>query len=128
MMQCLRKFCFSLWLWGVMVAFCPSIEAVPPPLVADADLVGNVYGTVVDSATQEPLAGAVVALFETPLQPAAAGDAEAFHSDRGWFIRPPVNTVRLQTITDAEGNFLINNVSTPYPAKAYTIVAQKRRL
>lgn len=121
-MSFLSKTYFILWLLFGIVNLVEADE--PPPLVADADLVGNVDGTVADAATGKPIAGAIVTLLETPLQSAAENSPDAFNSTNGWFIRPMTTGSKLQAMTDGAGEFLINSVPTPFPYKLYTIIVE----
>ena len=126
-MKFFRKYCLGIWLcmMTTLALLSLTVEARQPLLVADANLVGNVYGTVADNETGAPLGGVSIVLLNTPLQSAEADDVNAFHSNKGWFLRPETNAAQLQASTDKSGAFLISGVPTPYPFKAYTIVPQK---
>ncbi|MCU1348239.1 MAG: hypothetical protein JWO56_1269 [Acidobacteria bacterium] len=86
--------------------------------VAPSAYVGNVYGTVVDAA-ERPIAGARVVLIERER------DSAFVEQLRDSVMQPQAlqAPLRLAATTDAQGEFLINHVPTPYPSRDYTIIA-----
>jgi hypothetical protein len=79
--------------------------------------VGNVVGTVVDSAAGRAIPGATVVLIRKPwpLQAARGWTSEL----RSVLLASSVRSAR----TDKRGRFVINRVPTPYPFRSYTVVA-----
>src|SRR5262245_29248711 len=84
------------------------------PAAASDDLVGNVVGSVIDSRTREPIAGATVILLDR-----AWGSVPSIQGLSDFLLRGASRT----DVTDSRGRFLINRVSTPYPYRPYTAVA-----
>lgn len=96
----------------------------PTSQVDEAAYVGNVYGSVVDADTGKPLPGAEVVLTISPVTRTTKRSSAALAADGGYIVLPrDLSSSKLRTFTDAEGNFLINSIPTPYPEKPYTIVA-----
>jgi len=89
-------------------------------------LVGNVYGTVFENKTQKRLENVEVFLIEKPLQPLIETDSSSpfIDSNKGRFVLPNISSANLKTRTNSEGQFLINNIPTPFPYKKYTIIAK----
>jgi hypothetical protein len=104
----------SSWLaassWSVMLG-----HPLGSP-VNENEYVGNVVGSVVDARTRKGIPNATVILVGQP-----------------WHSRSSIWTTDLRSSliassshranTDDSGQFLINHVPTPYPFKAYTVVA-----
>jgi len=88
--------------------------------ISPDSLVGNVYGTVVDSSTGKPIVNSEVYLFTQSFQKGNSGNI--ISTNNGEYILPALNTAIKQSITDANGRFLINNVQTPAPYRYYTIL------
>src|SRR2546421_12141395 len=92
--------------------------------VDERNYVGNVYGTVVDAETGQPLQGVEIVLTSAPLLKGKRTQAKALSSNKGYVVVPPeFYNSKLRAFTDENGEFLINSVPTPYPAKPYTIIA-----
>src|SRR5262245_14619455 len=84
--------------------------------VNENEYVGNVVGSVVDARTRQGISTATVILVSEPWQ--------SRHSSSIAYSRNSLITSSiLRAKTDNHGQFLINRVPTPYPFKAYTIVA-----
>src|SRR5262245_3420465 len=96
--------------WSVLLAHSPR-----SPL-NENEYVGNVVGSVIDARTREGIPNATVILVGQP-----------------WHSRNSIWTTDLRNSliasasrkadTDNRGQFLINDVPTPYPFKPYTVVA-----
>ena len=84
--------------------------------VNENEYVGNVVGSVVDARTRQAISNATVILIAQP-----------WHSGHSSWTTDLRNSLIASSIrranTDDLGQFLINRVPTPYPYKAYTIVA-----
>lgn len=94
--------------------------------VDEKSYVGNVYGNVVDAETGKPVAGAEVVLTEAAVARSKKPFDRGIATDGGYVALPrELDSSALRTITDENGDFLINSVPTPYPAKSYTIVVQR---
>jgi hypothetical protein len=84
--------------------------------VNEDEYVGNVVGSVVDARTRQGISNATVILISQPWQ---SRHSSSITDSRNSLI---TSSIRRDN-TDNRGQFLINNVPTPYPFKAYTIVA-----
>jgi hypothetical protein len=84
--------------------------------------VGNVYGTVADGDTGEPIAGAEILLFQLPnvVDPDRTLTSLNNTNRSGLGLAKPDR----QGTTDAQGRFLINAVPTPFPFQDYRILIQ----
>jgi hypothetical protein len=95
----------------------------------EADYVGNVYGSVTDADTGRPIQGAQVILVDKPLRRAlpllkSRADGILTRSNKGDVLLPPeVETATWKVFTDEAGEFLMAGVATPFPYKAYTVIA-----
>jgi hypothetical protein len=108
----------ALFLWSWLAASGWSVMRAHPlgSPVNENEYVGNVVGSVVDARTREGIPNATVILVSQP-----------------WRLLSSIWTTDLRNNliasssrranTDDRGQFLINHVPTPYPFKAYTIVA-----
>ncbi len=88
--------------------------------ISPDSLVGNVYGTVKDSLTGQPISGAQIYLFTNPVEKATNGIGVT--TNKGIYELPGINSAAKHAVTQSSGKFLINNVRTPAPFKAYTII------
>jgi VCBS repeat-containing protein len=92
--------------------------------VDEKNYVGNVYGTVIDAQTGQPLQGVEVVLTGAPLLKGKSTQTKALISNKGYVVVPQeFYSSNLRAFTDEKGEFLINSVPTPYPEKPYTIIA-----
>jgi hypothetical protein len=93
--------------------------------VDEKTYVGNVYGSVVDAQTGQPLAGVEIVLTGEPIVKSKKPTLAAIATARGGYISFPRGMLfsNLRTITNENGEFLINSIPTPYPEKPYTILA-----
>jgi hypothetical protein len=92
-------------------------------VVDEKNYVGNVYGTVTDAQTGQPLQGVEVVLTTKPLVTSRKAQVDALSSDKGYVVLPrEFYSSELKALTDEKGEFIINSVPTPYPAKSYTII------
>jgi|GEM_PF-4557615 len=95
-----------------------------PSLVDERDYVGNVAGVVVDVETGAPIEGAEIVLVDKPLRRSEKETAFTVQSNKGFIVVPADAVVSpLRTVTDSNGEFLINSVPTPNPSKDYTVLA-----
>ncbi|PYV15028.1 MAG: hypothetical protein DMG07_10690 [Acidobacteria bacterium] len=95
-----------------------SLAARPSSVAVDQQTyVGNVVGTVVDSATGRGVPGATVVLIRKPWPFAGSN---RWSAELGDLLL--ASGVRRES-ADAAGQFLINRVPTPYPSESYTVVA-----
>jgi len=94
-----------------------SLAARPSSAVDQQTYVGNVVGTVVDSATGRGVPGATVVLIRKPWPFAGSN---RWTAELGDLLL--ASSVRRES-ADAAGQFLINRVPTPYPSESYTVVA-----
>ena len=88
--------------------------------ISPDSLVGNVYGTVEDSATGQPVNGAEIFLFTQPLEKSTTGNG--IITGAGKFKLPEINLAVKHAVSTTNGKFLINFVKTPAPFKLYTII------
>ena len=83
---------------------------------------GNVYGRVTDAESGQPIAGAEIGLFGIPFgesfprSPLPAGP--------GPLALPDTSAADRRGVTDAQGDFLINHVPTPFPYRDYLILVR----
>jgi hypothetical protein len=95
----------------------------PAPLsIPDENMVGNVFGTVADAASSQPVVGAEILLFD----PSAAKDetSRVIPGNRGDFRLSASRLALRKGTTNDRGQFLINFVPTPFPFKTWTIVVR----
>ncbi len=86
-------------------------------------LVGNVHGTVTDATTGSPIAGAEIVLVDKPVSRQYPLEGFVMPSNKGMIALPMEITVTdLRILSDANGEFLISGVPTPFPFKPYTVV------
>lgn len=88
--------------------------------ISPDSLVGNVYGTVKDSATGNPIVNAKIYLFTKAISK-SSGD-NIINTNNGTFKLPDFNSAVKYGTTNNKGKFLINFVKTPAPFKLYTII------
>ena len=105
---------------SAMLLFSDARAQQPLSPVAEREYVGNVVGSVLDSATGQGISGVTVLLLEKPWQ---SGSAAVVGQSR-FLERLLTSSVRWGR-TGARGRFLINRVPTPYPSRDYTVVAVK---
>ncbi|MCI0626691.1 MAG: carboxypeptidase-like regulatory domain-containing protein [Acidobacteria bacterium] len=111
----------ALFLWSWLAASCWSVMLARPlrSPVNENEYVGNVVGSVVDARTRQGISKATVILISQPWQ----SRSSLWTTDlRNRLI---ASSSRREE-TDSRGQFLINHVPTPYPFKAYTVVAVAR--
>ena len=108
---------------AVLVSLAALCSELPSHAAeADGQLVGNVYGSVLDDSTSQPIAGAAVLLFD-PLREVRSGRREAGSENRIGLIGP-IGLIVLSAETNDHGDFLINFVPTSLPCTTYTIVVR----
>ena len=90
--------------------------------ISPDSLVGNVYGTVIDSSTGNPISDAEIYLFTSALKKGSA--ANSIQTNDGPFILPDFSSAVKFGNTNSKGEFLINFVRTPMPGKPYTIIVK----
>ncbi len=90
--------------------------------ISPDSLVGNVYGSVIDSTTGVPIAGAEIYLFTNALQKGSS--ANTIQTNDGKYILPEYSSTVKYGTTNSKGEFLINSVHTPMPGKLYTIIVK----
>ncbi|MCL5030394.1 MAG: T9SS type A sorting domain-containing protein [Bacteroidetes bacterium] len=90
--------------------------------ISPDSLVGNVYGSVIDSSTGNPIAGAQIYLFTNALQKGIS--ANSIQTNEGNYIQPEYSSAVKYGTSDSKGMFLINSVHTPMPCKPYTIIVK----
>ncbi len=90
--------------------------------ISPDSLVGNVYGTVIDSSTGNPIPGAEVYLFTKALQ--KGNFVNTIQTNAGTFGLPNFSSAAKSGISNSKGEFLINFVRTPMPGKLYTIIVK----
>lgn len=84
--------------------------------VNENEYVGNVVGSVVDARTREGIPNATVILVGQPWRSLSSVWTTDLRSSL-------IASSSRRANTDDRGQFLINHVPTPYPFKAYTVVA-----
>ena len=89
-------------------------------LPAEAALVGNVYGVVIDAITLAPISQAEIFLLRLPL--AQGSVQELIRTPLGNRTLSQLRTADKRGLTDKHGEFLINFVPTPFPGQFYLIV------
>jgi len=106
------------FLWSWLAASCWSVMWAHPlrSPVNENEYVGNVVGSVVDSRTRQGISKATVILISQPWQSRSSFWTTDLRN------RLIASSSR-RADTDNRGQFLINHVPTPYPFKAYTVVA-----
>jgi len=104
----------SSWLaaagWGVVGA-----QPLDSP-VNENEYVGNVVGSIVDARTREGIPNATVILVSQPWRSLSSSWTTDLRNNL-------IASSGRKANTDDRGQFLINHVPTPYPFKAYTVVA-----
>ena len=91
-----------------------------PGAISPDSTVGNIGGTVIDSATNRPIKDAKIFIFDKSLRQGTSGNIIA--TNNGDYILPDFSSAEKGAQTDADGKFLINNVSAPVPCKYYCII------
>jgi hypothetical protein len=110
-----------LWLLFTILTSGPVFSQTERSSSPSADqLVGNVYGTVIDATTSKPIPNADVFLLD-PFTRRGPTD-QVIRTDKGTITLPPLQTAVRSGVTNQQGEFLINFVPTPFPFKLYTIV------
>jgi hypothetical protein len=121
-----RKITLSFLVTCAIVVAAAAARAQDNPtssVVDEKSYVGNVYGTVTDAQTGQPLQGVVVALTTKPLVTSRKAQVDALSSDKGYVVLPrEFYSSDLKALTDEKGEYIINSVPTPYPAKPYTVI------
>lgn len=90
--------------------------------ISPDSLVGNVYGSVIDSSTGKPIAGSEVYLFTNALQ--KGNTINSIQTNGGNYILPDFASAKKYGTTNLNGEFLINSIPTPFPCKPYTIIVK----
>jgi hypothetical protein len=107
-----------LFLWSWLAGSCWSVMLAHPlrSPVGENEYVGNVVGFVVDARTRRGISKATVILISQPWQSRSSLWTTELRN------RLIASSSRREE-TDSRGQFLINHVPTPYPFKAYSVVA-----
>ena len=112
----MKKLPLFLWSWLVASSWSVTLAHALGSPVNENEYVGNVVGSVVDARTQEGIPNATVILIGQP-----------WHSLSSIWTTDLRNSLiassSRRSNTDGRGQFLINHVPTPYPFKAYTVIA-----
>lgn len=107
---------------GGVFSQAPTVTQVESPLVDERSYVGNIYGRVLDAVTAKPISRARLYVYDPDVIWAAVRQSRqsprAEHGQSDPFEHPAFFAV-----TGREGKFLIPGVATPFPFRAYTIVA-----
>jgi hypothetical protein len=108
----------ALFLWSWLAASSWSVMLAHPlrSPVNENEYVGNVVGSVVDARTREGIQNATVILVGQPWPSLSSIWATDLRNSL-------IASSSRKANTDDHGQFLINHVPTPYPFKAYTVVA-----
>ncbi len=96
-----------------------NLSASPVPL---NKLVGNVYGTVKDKVTSEPVVDARVFLFNEETIRAMGYSYAPTQNLVTNFVIPDTTLAVRSGVTDTGGKFLVNFVPAPFPFRNYLIV------
>jgi Carboxypeptidase regulatory-like domain len=88
------------------------------PRFDESKYVGNVVGSVIDSKTGRGIRGASVLLIKAPWRN-RSGSAGWTEHLRNALLGSSVR----RGSTDSSGQFIVNDVPTPYPFETYTVVA-----
>jgi hypothetical protein len=112
----MKKLPLFLWSWLVACSWSAVLAHPLDSPVNENEYVGNVVGSVVDARTREGIQNATVILIGQP-----------WHSLSSIWTTDLRNSLIASSSrranTDGRGQFLINHVPTPYPFKAYTVIA-----
>ena len=112
----MKKLPLFLWSWLVASSWGVTLAHALGSPVNENEYVGNVVGSVVDARTREGIQNATVILIGQP-----------WHSLTSIWTTDLRNSLIASSShrsnTDGRGQFLINHVPTPYPFKAYTVIA-----
>ena len=87
--------------------------------VPDDKMVGNVYGTVVDRVTNEPIRGAEVFLLDRST--GKASNKSLVRTEKGYVLLPDLYSAIRRGTSNARGEFLLN--FAPVDQGAYRFVA-----
>lgn len=83
---------------------------------------GNIYGTIVDGRSGEPLKNAVIYVTAQPVEYLSQENPNAVSSDQGPVIIPDPATAVRQAMTRPDGTFLVNNIPIRGSSQLYTLI------
>ncbi len=117
-----NKFYFFSIVIIAVINFQYSIfaQVITASTISPNSLVGNIYGTVIDSATGQGIQGAEIYLFENKMMKSSSGNI--VHTAQGSFLLPDFSLAVKSGTTNKNGGFLLNFVPAPFPFKYYTII------
>ena len=92
--------------------------------VNDADRIffGNVYGTIIESSSGNPLNGVHIYLTEHPIRFVPEKTATAVYSNRGWIVVPSDRVSVFSAVSRSDGSYIINNIRLTGTGSAYTVI------
>jgi hypothetical protein len=117
----MKKLPLFLWSWLVASSWSVTLAHALGSPVNENEYVGNVVGSVVDARTREGIPNATIILIGQPWQSLTSIWTTDLRNSL-------IASSSRRANTDDRGQFLINYVPTPYPFKAYTVVAVCTRL
>jgi len=112
----MKKLPLFLWSWLVASSWSVTLAHALGSPVNENEYVGNVVGSVVDARTQEGIPNATVILIGQPWRSLSSTWTTDLRNSL-------IASSSRRSNTDGRGQFLINHVPTPYPFKAYTVIA-----
>lgn len=121
---------FFIMIFMVMISACSSIAITGSTKnsseICDKEQVyyGNIYGTIRDSRTGSPIENAVVYVIDSPVRYLAEASNSSVLSDQGPVIIPDRSNAVGQSVSRADGAFLINSVPIHGSSQLYTVVVE----
>lgn len=85
-------------------------------------LYGNIYGTITDRDTGNPVPDARIYITEKPIRFVSEKADGAVLSDQGWINMPPPETAIRRATSQTDGSYMVNNIPLKEKYGLYTVV------
>jgi len=127
--QCLLIF-MGLLIFMAMPVACSSVSVKDSPATDSQNQIqvpvysGNIYGTIVDGKSGEPLENAVIYVTPQPVRYLSRENPKAVLSDQGSVIIPDPATAVRQAMIRPDGTFLVNNIPIRGGSQLYTLIVK----
>jgi len=85
-------------------------------------LFGNIYGTVIDGQTGNPVPDALIYVTDQPVRFVSEKADGAVLSDQGWVRVPPPETAIRRATSQPDGSYMVNRIPLKEKYALYTVV------
>lgn len=121
--------------FNIIILFCFLFIILKPGPVISADdnildndpdriLYGNVYGSIIEASSGNPLNGAHIYLTDESVRFETKKTAASVSSNRGWVVLPERDAMVCSAVSRSDGAYIINNIRLSGSGSRYSVIIE----